>query len=362
MCKSGLGGRLPWRSPFVCRSRAAVTAPHGRPTIEVTMSRRFARHDPLAITFAFAALVALSCANERADLAKARVDMPASAPVPADQAAFTPAQAFAASDSSAVGSSESLVATRATARVAGAPPSPVAEQPLPGDMLVRMGNASVQVDSLDIGIERVRDMARRTGAVIANTSVQDGRERVRAASLELRIPSDRFDAAVTGLSPIGKLESVNVSVQDVGEEYVDVAARMTNARRLEQRLIELLANRTGKLTDVLRVENELARVRQEIERYEGRLRYLRARSSVSTLTIALHEPYPIVASRPGEHPLRDAFVQSWRNLVGFTAAGIASLGVLVPLALIVVALVLLGKRLVSGRLLRLPPQRPADSI
>ena len=80
----------------------------------------------------------------------------------------------------------------------------------------------------------------------------DGKEQTRAASLELRIPSEHFDEAVNGLSPIGKLESVNVNVQDVGEEFVDVQARMVNARRLEQRLIDLLANRTGKLTDVLR--------------------------------------------------------------------------------------------------------------
>jgi hypothetical protein len=327
------------------------------------MSRRFARRDALAITIAFAVFAALSCdAADKSYRAMSRAEAPASAPVPADQASLTPLRTFAASDTAAMLSNESIAGARVTGSQPGATPFAQPEQPLPGDMLVRMGNASVQVDSLDAGIERVRDMARRTGAVIANTSMQDGRERVRAASLELRIPSDRFDAAVTGLAPIGKLESVNVSVQDVGEEYVDVAARMTNARRLEQRLIELLANRTGKLTDILRVESELARVRQEIERYEGRLRYLRARSSVSTLTIALHEPFPIVASRPGEHPILDAFGQAWRNLVGFTAAGIASLGVLLPLALIVVALVLLGKRLVSARLLRLPSAKSADGM
>ena len=243
----------------------------------------------------------------------------------------------------------------------GASPTLPTQQPVPGTMLVRTGQASVQVDSLEVGVARIRDVARRTGAVIANTSMQDGREQVRAATLELRIPSERFDDAVNGLAPIGKLESVNVSVQDVGEEFVDMTARMVNARRLEQRLIDLLANRTGKLADVLRVEHELARVRQEIERYEGRLRYLRARSSVSTLTIGVHEPYPIVASRPGERPIRDAFVQAWRNFVGFSASVIASLGVILPLGLIVILVVLLGRRIIPGRGLPLAPEKPADA-
>lgn len=224
----------------------------------------------------------------------------------------------------------------------------IAQEITPGSMLVRVGQASLQVDSLDVGISRVRDVARRTGAIVANTSMEGGRTQTRAASLQLRIPSQRFDEAVNALSPIGKLESVNVTVQDVGEEFVDVQARVANAKRLEQRLVDLLAKRTGKLSDVLNVERELARVRQEIERYEGRMRYLQSRASVSTLTIAVHEPYPIVADRPGARPIRDAFVQAWRNFVGFLAGCIELLGILVPLAVICVLIAIVGRRVIPG--------------
>lgn len=229
------------------------------------------------------------------------------------------------------------------------PPASAPQEPTPGSMLVRSGQASLQVDSLEIGIARIREVARRTGAVIANTSMEGGRQQTRAASMELRIPSERFDEAVNALSPIGKVETVNVSVQDVGEEYVDVEARVANARRLEQRLIELLANRTGKLSDVLTVERELARVREEIERYEGRMRYLRTRASVSTLAIAIHESYPIVADRPGSHPIRDAFIQSWRNVIAVTSGIIAALGVLLPLGVLVGVIALAWRRWAPGR-------------
>ncbi|HKW48124.1 MAG TPA: DUF4349 domain-containing protein [Gemmatimonadaceae bacterium] len=237
----------------------------------------------------------------------------------------------------------------------------IPEDIAPGSMLVRVGKASVQVESLETGISRVRDMARRTGAIIANTSMEDGKEQTRAASLELRIPSEHFDEAVNGLSPIGKLEAVNVDVQDVGEEFVDVQARMVNARRLEQRLIDLLANRTGKLTDVLRVEGELARVREEIERYEGRMRYLRSRSSVSTLTVAIHEAYPIVAEHAGSHPIRDAFAQAGRNFIGVTSGLIASLGVLIPIGVLVGAMLFIARRFLATHGLRLPEKASGRS-
>ena len=219
---------------------------------------------------------------------------------------------------------------------------PIADA-LPATMLIRQGTASVQVDSLDAGIYRVRDIARRLGGIVANTEMKTGKEELHSASIELRLPSAKFDEALNGLSPIGKLESVDVNVADVGEEYVDVEARMTNARRLEQRLIDLLARRTGKLSDVLNVEHELARVREEIERYEGRMRYLRTRASVSTLTVTVHEPPPIV-SPTGQGPIREAFRQSWRNFVDLLAGIIASLGVLIPLGVLLGGLVWVGRK------------------
>ncbi len=218
-----------------------------------------------------------------------------------------------------------------------------------GAMLIRSGHATIEVDSVQIGIARVRRLAQETGALVANTIVQTGREQQRSASLELRIPSERFDAVVNGLAPIGKVESVNVSAQDVGEEFVDLTARLVNARRLEARLIELLANRTGRLSDVLTVERELARVRETIERYEGRLRYLQSRVSVSSLTVQVHEPAPVVASHPGENVIAEAFVEAWRRFVLLTAGLIASLGVVIPIALIGAAAWVIGRRFVPQR-------------
>jgi hypothetical protein len=111
---------------------------------------------------------------------------------------------------------------------------------------------------------------------------------------------------------------------------VDITARVTNSKRLEERLVALLSTRTGKLEDVLAVERELARVREEIERYEGRMRFLRTRAAVSTLSVTVHEPFPILGERPGENPIASALKQAWRNFVGFIAWLIASLGVVVP--------------------------------
>jgi hypothetical protein len=244
----------------------------------------------------------------------------------------------------------------------GAPPQPSGSTPA-NLMIIRTGQATVEVDSLEAGIAQVRQLAQRLGGFVANTAVQAGEDDDggRSATLELKIPAERFDQAVEGLRPVGRVESVNVTAQDVGEEYADVNARVTNARRLEARLLELLATRTGNLEQVLAVERELARVREEIERYEGRLRYLRTRVATSTLTVELHEPYPIASDYPGQNPILRAFRQAWRNFVSFLAVLIASLGLLVPLGLIAAAVVWLLLKLVRrfGGGARTDPPPPA---
>jgi len=198
-------------------------------------------------------------------------------------------------------------------------------------MMIRTGQAFVEVQKLDPAILKIRQLVAQVGGYVANSSMSGGRDQIRQASFEVKIPSPKYDEAVSSLSAIGKVETVNSSAQDVGEEFVDVTARVTNARRLEERLINLLANRTGKLDEVLRVERELARVREEIERYEGRLRYLTSRASMSTLVINAHEPAPLIGNQPGENPIGAAVRRAWDNFVALLAALIASLGILLPL-------------------------------
>ena len=201
-------------------------------------------------------------------------------------------------------------------------------------MVIRTGQAFIEVEKVDPAVIRIRQLAVQFGGYIANSSMSGGRDQIRQATFELKIPAARYEEAVSSLSTIGTVETVSSNAQDVGEEFVDVTARVSNARRLEERLISLLANRTGKLDEVLRVERELARVREEIERYEGRLRFLTTRVATSTLTITVHEPAPILGSNPGENPIASALRRAWRNFVGLLAGTIASLGVLIPLALL----------------------------
>lgn len=211
-------------------------------------------------------------------------------------------------------------------------------------LIVRTGQASIEVDSLESSMAELRRVVQRAGGFVADASIQSGRNQLRSATLELKVPASRFDELTAGLEPLGRLQFVNVGAEDVSEEFVDVTARVANGRRLEDRLVELLRTRTGKLQDILSVERELARVREEIERMEGRLRFLKTSAQLSTLSVNLYEPAPILASHPGRNVIVEAFKTAWRNFVGVTAGAIASLGFVAPVVMLGWGALVVAKR------------------
>lgn len=206
--------------------------------------------------------------------------------------------------------------------------------------LIRTAQMTVRVEQVEPAVERLQALALELGGFVGDVSVHTGAEQLRQATVHIRVPAARLDDAIAAVRPLGTVEAVNVSAQDVTEQHADLEARLANARRLEQRLLDLLTTRTGDLQQVLAAERELARVRTEIELYDGRLRQLADRVEMSTLTVHVREPRPIVAGRPGESVIGDAFRQAWRNFVWTIARIIAISGVLVPvLALLAAVLV-----------------------
>ncbi len=197
-------------------------------------------------------------------------------------------------------------------------------------MLIRLAHVSLEVASLDSAIGAARQIVHRNGGLAAGLNRNIAASWRPEAALTLRVPVNRLDATVEALGALGRVEAVNVTTQDVSEEFVDVTARLENARRLERRLLELLSRGTGKLTDILQVEEKLASVREEVERIEGRRRYLKVRSDMSTIELALHEagtpPAPLVSSAFG-----DAFAQARRNFMVLMTAGIEASGIVLPI-------------------------------
>jgi hypothetical protein len=113
------------------------------------------------------------------------------------------------------------------------------------------------------------------------------------------------------------VESQQVNGQDVTEEYVDIQAQLKNFRATEAQYLEIM-KRVEKIQDVLEVQRELGNVRSQIDRLEGRTKYLQQSSEKSTITVNLTtkpENVPVVDEGDEWKPAV-AFKNALRSLVG----------------------------------------------
>lgn len=127
------------------------------------------------------------------------------------------------------------------------------------------------------------------GGFVASSNTDRRYQDQQSGTWTVRVPASQYSGFLSGISALGFAESRSENAQDVTEEFVDIEARIKNKRTLEGRIVEMLQERSGKLADVLEIERELSRVREEIERMEGRIRYLKDRTSLATITIRCRE-------------------------------------------------------------------------
>ena len=111
----------------------------------------------------------------------------------------------------------------------------------------------------------------------------------RSGKWVLRVPVRHYQAFVAAVKNLGVPELVQENSQDVTDEFVDLDARLANQKRLEERILQVLDQVSGKIGEVLEVERELSRVREVIERLEGRMRQLKDRISMTTVRLFVRE-------------------------------------------------------------------------
>jgi hypothetical protein len=160
-----------------------------------------------------------------------------------------------------------------------------------GPMIVRTASLTLLTRDFDKTRAALEEVVRRHCGYNGQLTVSSESGSARNLSATFRVPADQLDAATSEIRQLAHVEQESQGGEEVTEQYVDLAARLSNARRTEQTLLDVLDKRTGKLSEVLEVEQELARVREEIERMQAELKGLQNRVSFSTLQVELHEDY-----------------------------------------------------------------------
>jgi len=135
----------------------------------------------------------------------------------------------------------------------------------------------------------VKRIVKEEGGQIMTTESRKDDEGLTSGMVEVKVPAEKYDKALAGISKLGQVNYMEEKSEDVTKEFVDLKARLDNAKKLETRILELLQTHTGNIQDVMNVEKELGSVREKIEEMEGRKRYLENKIQYSTITLRMYE-------------------------------------------------------------------------
>jgi len=155
--------------------------------------------------------------------------------------------------------------------------------------LVRNATAELEVVSFEESVQKITSFASEEKGYVATTSSEKQANGKLRGEIVVKVLPDNLDRFLQKLRGIGELKNQALTTEDVTKAYFDTESRLKNARLMEQRLIEILKTKSKDVADLLEVEKELGRVREQIETMQGELKFMDSQVSFATVTIQLAE-------------------------------------------------------------------------
>ncbi|MGB4441938.1 MAG: DUF4349 domain-containing protein [Coriobacteriia bacterium] len=213
-------------------------------------------------------------------------------------------------------------------------------------MIIRTQTLRLEVDDTPGAVEELRAIAKTNAAVITDMQVatetdgwlyrydEYGYATGDGAALRgwvtVRVPAESLDAFVEAARALGTVKYQAEDTSDVTEQHVDLSARLTNLQAEEVRLRGFFDAATN-VTEMLAVETELNRVRQEIESMQAQITYLERQAAMATVTIELTEKQPVVSPDGDDWGFRNAVTAGFRGAADVITFLIAFLIATAPL-------------------------------
>jgi hypothetical protein len=187
---------------------------------------------------------------------------------------------------------EAFVATPesfANAEEAGQSPVESPASALANRKLIRNATVELEIISFDDAVRKITAFASEERGYVATTNSEKQANGKLRGQVVVKVLPENLDRFLQKIRALGELKNQALGTEDVTKAYFDIDARLKNARVMEQRLIDMLKTKTGKVSDLLQVEKELGRVREEIEKMQGELKYWDSQVQFATATISLSE-------------------------------------------------------------------------
>lgn len=222
-------------------------------------------------------------------------------------------------------------------------------------LLARTARLVLVVTGFDTARVEVERVVAAAEGFVGNLTISGDRGSPKSLRATLRVPGPALDATLAQLKRLGRVTIESRDAEDVTQQSADLDARLTNSRTSEKRLNDILANRTGDVTDVLNVEREIARVRGDIEQMEAARRTLDRRITYATIQLEMAEEAKAelgLGDQSLSGKLRNAVVEGWNAAFDSVLAAALFVAQVAPTMMLWGLALVIPYRMVRRRLAR----------
>jgi hypothetical protein len=199
--------------------------------------------------------------------------------------------------------------------------------------IIKTGSVTLEVSDVTGTVESIQALVIAQGGYLSSSTIQASGS-THTGTVVIRVPQARFETTLAGVKSAGTVLSVSTQGEDVTEEYIDLQAQK---KSYEVQLAQyyVLIKKATKISDIIAVQQQIDRIQTELNRLEGRLKYLDSKIDLSTITITIREPEP-VHTETG-HSFVSAINRGIEGLLGIVDAVIIAAITFLPFILLAVA-------------------------
>lgn len=180
--------------------------------------------------------------------------------------------------------------------------------------IIKEGDISFETSNLIATRNIINKAIKQTNAYISDERTENNYNTINSF-ITIRVPAENFEILLDSISrKVEKFDAKTIKANDVTEEYVDISSRLKAKKEVENRYLQLLA-KAYSIEDILKIEEKLAIIREEIESVEGRLNVLDKSVVYSTLSIKFYKQ--IEVSDGYGSKFKDSLIYGWNGLVAF---------------------------------------------
>lgn len=242
-------------------------------------------------------------------------------------------------------------------------------------LVVRTVEMRVEVDDVEKSVTAIRKSVETRKGIVTDLQVStdenvpiyrpyvEGSSAADGAPLSgyvtVRVPADTLEAFIAETGKLGKVVRQAENESDVTQQHIDLAARLKNLQATETQLRDFFG-KAKNVTEMLAIQQELTRIRGEIEAMQAEMAYLERQAAMSTVTVELIGPAPVVRPQGEDWGFRDALTRSVRSFVDTINMLIVLAGAIAPIALIALGVFVIVRHFVRKRRTISPEAEPDD--